>query len=204
MAELRFEVDDKGLAITYCNGVKGTLTSQDAVLLRDAARRLPFGGKYVETGSYLGCSSVIVGLHATNGARVYAHDLWVKDMTELDKEGAPPPAEEDYFYQFMKNVDDNKLTGTVIPIRGDSAYTLGIHAPESIDIAFIDGDHSKEGITKDLEMILPRMKKGGVVMCHDCADGSVTAKAFIEFCDKHEITDRGFFTGETSMARFIK
>jgi predicted O-methyltransferase YrrM len=203
MTELRFDIED-GLAITYCNGVKGTLTQQDAVLLRDAARRLPFGGKYVETGSYLGCSSVIVGLHATNGSRVYAHDLWVEDMSELAIDGAPPPDVKDYFYQFMENIDTNKLSGTVIPIRGDSAYTLGIHAEESIDIAFIDGDHSTEGITKDLEMILPRMKKGGVVLCHDCADGSTTAAAFLKFCDEHEITDRGFFTGGTSMARLIK
>ena len=37
------------------------------------------------------------------------------------------------------------------------------------DLALIDGDHSEIGTRKDIELILPRMKTGGIVLLHDTA-----------------------------------
>ena len=35
------------------------------------------------------------------------------------------------------------------------------------DVAFIDGDHSYQGVTQDLELVLPHMRRGGYVLFHD-------------------------------------
>jgi len=91
------------------------------------------------------------------------------------------------FTLFYENVLNNNLQNIVIPIRGDSAYTLNIHKDESIDLAFINGDHSFEGALKDLNAILPKMKKNGAILCHDCRHGSDVSKALREFCMKKSI-----------------
>lgn len=45
--------------------------------------------------------------------------------------------------------------------------TLKIYIPE-IDFLFIDGDHSYEGVKKDWEMYGSLVRKGGIVVFHDC------------------------------------
>ena len=41
-----------------------------------------------------------------------------------------------------------------------------------LDLLFIDGDHSYEGVKKDFEMYSPLVAKGGVVAFHDIVDGA--------------------------------
>jgi predicted O-methyltransferase YrrM len=70
----------------------------------------------------------------------------------------------------------------VIPIRGDSKYTVSvIHEDESVDMAFIDGDHSEEGILGDLRAVYPKIKPGGVILCHDCVRGTETWRGLLKF-----------------------
>ena len=38
---------------------------------------------------------------------------------------------------------------------------------EAIDLLFIDGDHSYDGVTSDLKAYLPKVKAGGTVLLHD-------------------------------------
>ena len=148
---------------------------------------------YVETGSYLGCSGVLAGLSSKHGSTVYCHDIWLENMDNLTEESGPPPKTDDYFFTFYENVLNNNLQNIIVPIRGDSAYTLNIHRDESIDLAFIDGDHSYEGALKDLTTVLPKMKKDGVILCHDCRPGNDVSKALREFCMKNEIQNASGF-----------
>lgn len=188
--ELKYD-EVNGIAYTYINGVKGTLRPVDAKLIRDLAIQIPMNGTYVETGSYLGCSSIIAGLHARHGVKVYAHDIWTESMKQLEAESGPPPETDDYFFQFYKNVRDNGLERVVIPIRGDSKYTLGIHEDDSIDVAFIDGDHSYEGFLGDMKAIYPKMKPKSGILCHDTSWEGVK-KGLDEFCGEYDITPRMF------------
>ena len=157
---------ENDISYTEINGVCGTLSPGDAWSL---IRYAPKNGRYVETGSYLGCSAVIVALN-TN-LTIWAHDLWVTDWSEL--KGLPPPKVDDYFYKFYDAVKRNKMENRIIPVRGDSVYTIGIHDDESVDFAFIDGDHSYEGCLRDLEAIWPKMKEQSPILIHDCIQQSV-------------------------------
>jgi predicted O-methyltransferase YrrM len=192
--DLKFEVTDDGMAYTYVNGVKGTLNEADTNVLLNHYIQLPMNSKYVETGSYLGCSGVLAGLSSKNGSTVYCHDIWFENIDDITATGTrPPDGVDDYFYTFYENVLNNNLQNIIIPIRGDSVYTLNIHRDESIDLAFIDGDHTYEGALKDLDTVLPKMKKGGVILCHDCRPGSDVSKALREFCMKNEIQNASGF-----------
>ncbi len=184
--ELKFEVDSNGIGYTYMNGsVKGTLTQMDVMCILKTAKKFlneeESSSVYLETGSYLGCSAVLIAL--TSNATVYAHDIWT--TSDLPDSSVPPPKladGEDYFKKFYKNIRDNKLQNRVIPIRGDSAYTVGaIHEDESVNMAFIDGDHSEDGILRDLRTVYPKIKPGGVILCHDCVPGSEARKGLVKF-----------------------
>ena len=192
--DLKFEVTDDGMAYTHVNGVKGTLNEADTNVLLNHYIQLPMNSKYVETGSYLGCSGVLAGLSSKHGSTVYCHDIWFENINDITATGTrPPDGVDDYFYTFYENVLNNNLQNIIIPIRGDSVYTLNIHRDESIDLAFIDGDHSYEGALKDLNTVLPKMKKNGVILCHDCRPGSDVSKALREFCMKNEIQNASGF-----------
>ena len=188
--DFKFEVDNQGIAYTYANGVKGTLTHYDTqILCNTFENKSSENTIYVETGSYLGCSAVIASKYLPI---VYCHDIWEENMNNLSKDGVPPPFEENYLFKFYKNIKDNNLQKKVIPIRGDSAYTLNIHDDESIDVAFIDGDHSYEGVKKDLNNIKNKMKKDGIILCHDYQELSVK-KAINEFIEEFELNGKHMY-----------
>lgn len=188
--------DDNGLSYTKINGTLGTLCEVDVRVLVLHAQQLHENAKYVETGSYLGCSSLIIALHSN--ATVYAHDIWTTEWAELN--GFPPPEVKDYFYEFYKSVKTNKMENRIIPIRGNSTYTLGIHDDESIDLAFIDGDHSYEGCLGDLRSVWSKMKPGGSILVHDCSIDSVL-QALKQFTHEKNIDSVQFFENSCGMMK---
>jgi predicted O-methyltransferase YrrM len=190
---LEYQTTEDGIAFTYVNGVKGTLNYTDVSVLSMYYNKLPFSSRYLEIGSYLGCSSVIAGLSLKNKSLVFSHDLWENDMTNLTKEGGPPPLVDNYFYKFYENIRNNNLEGIVIPIRGDGSYTVGIHSDKSIDLAFVDGDHSYYGCFKDLNAVFPKMKPKSTILCHDATPGSEVIKSIQEFCKNNNLSEvRGY------------
>lgn len=174
---------ENGIAYTFINGTRGTLNHVDALTILDASTRMPDGGVYLETGSYLGCSALIAALHST--CTVYAHDIWVTDWSEL--RGAPPPEVKDYFYEFYATVKSNQMVGRIIPIRGNSAYTVGIHDNFSVDLAFVDGDHSYQGCLDDLNAVFPKMRLISEILIHDCIVESEPLAAVFDFCSKNDL-----------------
>ena len=202
--DLKFDTVD-GMAYTYVNGVKGTLNMCDTRALMDEMEQLPANSKYVEIGSYLGCSGVMAALTIKDNPLVYCHDIWEEDMSELPTDGGPPPTVENYLYKFYENVKRNNLERVIIPVRGNSSYTIGIHDDKSIDLSFVDGDHSFDGVTKDLEAILPKMKPGGVILCHDCHGENDVTKAVRTFCETHQEVEEAsrVYNGYSSIVKIV-
>lgn len=66
--------------------------------------------------------------------------------------------------------------GKVIPLMADShvpeTYGLVSQALRSskVDLLFIDGDHSYNGVKRDFEMYVPLVRSGGMVAFHDIAE----------------------------------
>jgi len=144
---------------------------------------MPFGGKYVETGSYLGCSALIVGFHCPGKCKVYCHDLWEDEFAQ----GIVPV--ENMIYKFHKNIMDNDLEDIITPVRGDSSTMVAIHEDKSIDLAFVDGDHSYDGVMKDLVALYPKMNPQSSILCHDSEEGSEALRALVDFCTNNKLTN---------------
>ena len=191
-------VDENGCAITIFKGTRGTMNRFDVQALIHECSKLEANDVYLETGSYLGLSSLIIASHSN--AIVYAHDIWETDWTLL--KGSPPPKVSDYFLRFYEMVKTNGFRSRIIPIRGASQYTVGIHDDDSVKLAFVDGDHSFEGCYNDLKMVLPKMKRGSVILVHDCyTPTSETTLAVMKFVEENKIENVGRVQNSCGMIR---
>ena len=77
---------------------------------------------------------------------------------------------------------------TLIKKMSDDAATD--FEPESMDLVFIDGNHSYEYVLSDMEKWTPLVRKGGIVVGHDYTQDPNSRyysvqKAVHEFADKH-------------------
>lgn len=151
-------------------GVEGALTYNDAMAIKAMAESfcLPDGGRlrYAESGSYFGLSATIVA-SACKTSIVYAHDIFPVEQADLPKESEPPPGAQHLLLRFYENVLRNGFEGRIIPLRGPSFETLQVHRNESLDLAFVDGDHSYNGALADMELMWTKVRQGGTLLVHD-------------------------------------
>lgn len=147
------------------------MTKNERLLLYRLSLLLPEKSTLAEIGSYLGASSVFLASGAgEKNSVLYCIDTWKNDaMTE----GA-----RDTFEEFLKNTAP--LKDTIRPLRGKSANAAE-KFNESIDLLFLDGDHSYDSVRSDLEHWLPKVKEGGIVICHDYGWAEGVRKAVHEF-----------------------
>lgn len=94
----------------------------------------------------------------------------------------------DYLYEtYLKNIEP--LKDIITTIRGDSRVVYKQFADQSIDVLFIDGDHSYEAVKKDIELWFPKVKIGGIISGHDYTElyGYGVVKAVKELFFKNKI-----------------
>lgn len=123
----------------------------------------------VEIGAYLGASASAfsAGLaRARNAAAtIYCIDTWNND--------AMSEGQRDTMELFLRNT--SAYRERIVPVRGWSTgvvATIGAQAG-SVDLLFIDGDHSYEGCLADWKAYAPLLSPNAVVAFHDVgwADG---------------------------------
>ena len=52
-------------------------------------------------------------------------------------------------------------------VQDDSLLWAPTLAEESVDFAWIDGDHTQTHVAQEIELLLPKMRRGGLVCGHD-------------------------------------
>jgi hypothetical protein len=74
---------------------------------------------------------------------------------------------EERYQQFLKNVYPYRIgsNGRLSIMRMDSLYASASFNDKSVDMVFIDGDHSEDGIRSDIRAWLPKTKK--IICGHD-------------------------------------
>jgi predicted O-methyltransferase YrrM len=124
--------------------------------------RLARGKKSIlEIGSYLGASATCFAAAQKNQGfgKTYCIDTWNNDaMTE---------GKMDTYTAFKKNV--SPFADHVVPVRGFSTDVVGDvskYTP-TIDLLFIDGDHSYEGVKADWDTYKSFLRENSVVVFHD-------------------------------------
>lgn len=118
----------------------------------------------VEIGSYIGASAELIASQIING-KLFCIDTWNNEgMTE---------GLRDTWTEFQNNT--RHLEDRIIPVRGFSYDVVGIinghcantRGDKCIDLLFIDGDHSYEGVKKDWDLYSPILQPNSIVIFHD-------------------------------------
>lgn len=190
---MNFSVDKNGYMFVHLYGIKGFLNKCDVDELIRHSKQIPDGGLYAETGTFMGASALLCSFNSS--AKIWCHDIWTLD-SDINETGYP----SENFFKVYEKVFEYNLESRVFLVPGDSLKTYKIHRDGSLDLVFIDGDHSYEGALGDFENFLPKMKPTGIMLAHDCTEGSDCKKALVDFCTKHKLTYQ-ILPGTTGMAK---
>lgn len=88
---------------------------------------------------------------------------------------------------FESNISALGLQDIVFPIESNSVAASSKFENGSIDIIFVDGDHSYEGVKADLAAWTPKMKSGGIMCGHDFWASTVKQAVFDHFTSIQKI-----------------
>lgn len=114
----------------------------------------------IEIGSYVGDSSKIF---AQRAKEVHCIDPWKNGYDDNDGASSGEPmfvveAQFDRLCRVYGNINKMKMKGT----QAAQYFTV-----DSVDVVYVDGLHTEEGVLKDIEAWLPKIKKGGFICGHD-------------------------------------
>lgn len=158
------------------------LTKEEKMLLSKLASNIR-DGYALEIGSYLGASAFFIAAGLKGSSKLICIDTWTNIAMS---EGM-----RDTYNEFVENTRD--LQEKIIMIRGLSYEVIDKvkQITKEMDLLFIDGDHSYDGVKKDWDLYFPLVKKGGYVIFHDCgwADGvkRVVEEAKKYFIEYHQL-----------------
>lgn len=148
------------LKLTHAFSCKSHLTTSERFYLYKFAKQQKI---IAEIGSYVGASACCFseGIKENNTGKIICIDTWNNDaMSEGNR---------DTWKEFQENIKPYK--NFIIPIRGFSTSTDVLDDVRKIsltlDILFIDGDHSYEGVKADWEAYKSFLKEGTTVIFHD-------------------------------------
>jgi predicted O-methyltransferase YrrM len=121
----------------------------------------------VEIGSFEGLGSILIDKYLCNhpDSKLYCidpfDDEYVKGSETLSFWNSACEGQKERFYH------NTKLHTKIIPMQGYSDEMIQKLDNNTIDFAYIDGDHSPEQVYKDAVNIFPKMKDNSIILFDD-------------------------------------
>ncbi len=136
----------------FFDSIPGFFTYAD--FYRDAVQRLPERPRVVEVGCFAGRSSAYLGVELENHRPGYS--LWLVDI----------------FRQVLRSTVQNNLRPLKdVQLISHLSWEAAKQFPDaSLDMVFIDADHSYEPVARDIDAWVPKVKPGGILAGHDHCD----------------------------------
>ncbi len=151
---------------THAPDLGGWFTDVEAEVYRSLVGAIR-SGVVVEVGVWKGRSiAAILDVCRANRNRLYAIDMSKPDLRDP---GYHEAAVRDISEVFRRNLLLMGHASTVEIIREDSARASACFLDHSVDLVFLDADHSYEAVAKDLRAWIPKVARRGVLCGHDYA-----------------------------------
>ncbi len=115
----------------------------------------------VEIGSARGLSACYIGLALKQAGQGKLYAIDPHEKTEWNDHNS-----ENTFSTIQTNLKEFAVEQYVEIIRGYSHH-IGTSWTKPIDLLFIDGDHSYEGVKKDWDLFVPHLRPFGLIIFHD-------------------------------------
>lgn len=129
------------------------------------------GARIVEVGSWQGKSAIyLANTFKAFGKRAHIHcvDMFDGGTDEVLKSRIEEiGGSKELFRRFQANLRDAQVAYMVTPHTMASVEAAQEFSDESLDVVFIDADHSYEAVKADLEAWYPKVKPGGLMAGHD-------------------------------------
>lgn len=131
----------------------------------------PKANTWVELGSFYGESSTIM-LGFRKLKKLYCVDSWTvcpeynaahKTFDESTKSADFSPAKDVFLNRLKKEID----SGRCVPMIQDSVSASLSFDDNTLDVVYVDADHSYESVMTDLETWYKKIKTGGFLCGHD-------------------------------------
>jgi predicted O-methyltransferase YrrM len=135
---------------------------------------------YVELGCWKGHSVCHLAKNIKEGAIVWAVDYWDEGPDTVATSYLPEDSPKLYDI-YNRNLELAGVRHMVKDIKGCTWESASLFEDESVDFVFVDGDHSEEGVSRDIEAWWTKLKNTGIMAGHDYNRESVHAavkKAF--------------------------
>lgn len=129
-------------------------------LYREEVEKAKDGAVFVEIGAWKGRSTAYMGVEIENSKKdiqFYTVDTF-KGSDEIQHDNDPICKAGKLEEHFRENIKPVKHRVNVHV--GDSSTFAAEFENESIDFIFVDGDHTREGVMKDLVAWYPKLKRG--------------------------------------------
>lgn len=154
-------------------------------------RLMPKGGLCVEIGVWRGDFSQSI-LEWVKPDKLVLIDPW-EEREDTDAEAltslAKPGKVEAIYERILSKFDNEIAEGRVEVMREFSTTAIPRLEDRSVSFAYVDGDHSYEGVTRDLDLLFSKLHHDGVMAFDDYhfqgwwGDGVV--RAIHEFLGRH-------------------
>jgi len=118
-----------------------------------------------EIGVYRGDFAQTLLRRCEGLTRYYMIDPW-KHLTEWNKPANHPDAQLEAYFQETKAKTEFAAAKRCI-LRGKTADVIDQIPDQTLDYAYIDGDHTLKGITVDLMCVYPKVRIGGFLTGDD-------------------------------------
>lgn len=152
--------------------IPGMITPDSGKYLYALCYMQELKGDVVEIGSWQGRSTIFLAsaVNESKNGRFYA----------IDHFGGNVGKEEHYVVNgslnglkesFEENISRFKLSKVVNLLNMPNTDAFEIIKNNTIRFLFIDGDHTKSGVKKDIELFFPRLVKGSIIVFDDYFNG---------------------------------
>jgi len=164
----KIHIQKRGKMINY--SIQGWMSDQELLWLHETSKQMQ---SVLEIGSFKGRSTYAL-LTGCKGP-VFAVDMFQCDPALF--------GEKPFYDEFYANVGHFK---NLVVYRMDSFSAAQFFKPKSIDMIFIDGDHSEAGVLTDVKAWFPICKK---LLCgHDLRAGGEVGLALDKLGINYSLT----------------
>jgi predicted O-methyltransferase YrrM len=164
--------DLEGLA-ALANTIPGMLSEESGKFLFALCYAQQLEGDVVEVGSWQGYSTSFLAraVSESGNGRLYAIDHFRGNAGKEDFYAVGKPDLSDLQQKFTDNMQRIGLAKTVrlLAMSNREAAERLRSEGARVRFLFIDGDHSREGVQRDVDLFFPFLMKGSIVVFDDCS-----------------------------------
>ena len=149
--------------------IRGMIENRDGEELFSLAYMQSLSGDIVEVGSFQGKSTFFLGhaVEKSKNGRVYAVDHFRGNKGKEHLYKVENDDLSDLEAGFRRNIQKAGLSEVVTLINKPNHEAAADIADGSVRFLYIDGDHTAEGVQKDLDLFKSKLRSGAIIAFDD-------------------------------------